>query len=49
MFSPISSHRMREQKRVRDAEKKARQDRLTGGAGGLMTEGKTSISNAFID
>ena len=46
----IHDDRMREQKRVRDAEKKARQDKLTGGAGGnLFGEGKTSISNAFID
>ena len=39
---------MREQKRIRDAEKKARQDKITGG-GALGTDGKASISNAFID
>ena len=39
---------MREQKRIRDAEKMARQQKLTGG-GALGTDGKASISNAFID
>ena len=40
--------RMREQKRIRDAEKKARQEKITGG-GALGADGKASISNAFIE
>jgi hypothetical protein len=40
---------MREQKRVRDATKKAAQDKITGGLVGAMQEGKANISNAFID
>jgi len=42
---------MREQKRARDAEKKAKQEKLTGGMSSSIfgSDGKTSISNAFID
>jgi hypothetical protein len=43
--------KMREQKRKRDAEKKAKQDALTGGMGGSVfgADGRANISNAFID
>ena len=47
-FSSLTLYRMREQKRIRDAEKKARQDKITGG-GALGGDGKASISNAFIE
>ena len=42
---------MREQKRKRDADKKAKQDALTGGMGGSVfgADGRANISNAFID
>jgi len=42
---------MREQKRIRDAEKKAKQDKLTGGMASSVfgADGKANISNAFID
>lgn len=39
---------MREQKRIRDEAKKAREQKITGG-GALGADGKASISNAFID
>lgn len=42
--------KMREQKRARDAEKKAKQDKITGGmSSSLLADSKASISNAFID
>lgn len=43
--------KMREQKRKRDAEKKAKADALMGGNSGSMfgNDGKANISNAFID
>ena len=43
--------KMREQKRKRDAEKKAKQDALTGGMSGSVfgADGRANISNAFID
>jgi hypothetical protein len=42
---------MREQKRLRDAERKAREQRITGGLGGSLfgTDGRPNIDNAFID
>ena len=43
--------KMREQKRKRDADKKAKQDALMGGSSASLfgTDGKSNISNAFID
>jgi hypothetical protein len=42
---------MREQKRQRDAERKAREQRITGGLGGSLfnADGRPNIDNAFID
>ena len=41
--------KMREQKRARDAEKKAKQDKISGGMSSVFADSKASISNAFID
>lgn len=42
---------MREQKRLRDQERKAKEDRLAGAVGGKLfgDDGKPNIDNAFID